>query len=64
MAEIDQQWFYNLKTGEVAQGKQFSSMDRMGPYDTEEEARHALEIAHERNEEADEAEAEWENEED
>ncbi|AZA08856.1 hypothetical protein [Corynebacterium pseudopelargi] len=64
MAEADYQWYYNLKTGEVAQGKEFPSMDRMGPYESKEAAQHALEIANERNEEADEQEAAWEGEED
>lgn len=53
MAAQDYKWFYNVSTGEVTQGKTAGFEDRMGPYDTEEEARQALEISHQRNEAAD-----------
>lgn len=44
------QFYYNTKTGEVEEGKQSSFANRMGPYDTREEAAKALEKAQERNE--------------
>ena len=53
MAEIDEKWYYSLSTGEVVQGKKINAADRMGPYDSENEAKHALEIAHQRAKEAD-----------
>lgn len=63
MADPELEWYYNNATGEVAQGLVFDSNHRMGPYATEEEARHALEIAAERNLVADAQDAEdhgWE----
>lgn len=39
----DEYWF-NTKTNEVEIGKQSLSMDRLGPFDTFEEAKKALEI--------------------
>lgn len=45
-------WFYNLSTGEVKE-KMPRGFDRMGPYPTEDAARHALELAKERNKAAD-----------
>ncbi len=52
----DEKWYYNLSTGEVRQGKVDSWSDRMGPYDTEQEAASALETARARTEAADAAE--------
>ncbi|MFF2369254.1 SPOR domain-containing protein [Agromyces sp. NPDC058110] len=44
MAEdIEHRFWYNLKTGAVEQGFQSPSVDRAGPFDTREEAEHALE---------------------
>lgn len=55
MATDDQKWYFNSETQEVSQGKKSSWLNRMGPYDSKEEAEHALERAHERNQEADES---------
>ncbi|GAA1834795.1 SPOR domain-containing protein [Agromyces salentinus] len=45
MAEdIEHRYWYNLNTGEVEQGFQSPSVDRVGPFDTREEAGRALEI--------------------
>jgi hypothetical protein len=45
MAEdIEHRYWYNLNTGEVEQGFQSPSVDRVGPFDTREEAARALEI--------------------
>lgn len=50
----ENKWYFDTQTGEVTQGKTDSWENRMGPYDTEEEASHALEIARQRNKAADE----------
>lgn len=58
MSDQDTKWYFNLATGEVQQGKAAGFLDRMGPYDTKEEAEHALEKAAERTRVADEYDAE------
>lgn len=57
----DEKFYFNPTTGEVTQGKVASWDNRMGPYDTREEAAHALEIAAQRNKAADEADEDWED---
>ena len=57
----DDKFYFNPTTGEVSQGKVASWDNRMGPYDTREEAAHALEIAAQRNQAADEADEAWED---
>ena len=57
----DSKWYYDTKTGEVVQGKARGFLNRMGPYDSEAEARHALEIAEQRTEAADEWDDDEEN---
>jgi len=37
------QYWYNLKSGEVEKGYVSASADRVGPFETHEEAEHALE---------------------
>ena len=49
----DLKYYYNLETRQVEQGKISSFDNRISPYDTREEAEHALEIARERNRIAD-----------
>ena len=44
-------WYYCLKHGKVEEGPQCRAADRLGPYDTREEADHAMQTARERNEE-------------
>lgn len=61
MHHEDEKWFYNQATGEVEQGKTSSFEHRMGPYDTREEAEHALDKVKERNEAADAADEKWED---
>lgn len=59
------QYFYNTRTRMVEKGRQSSWEHLLGPFDTEEEARGALEKAQERNEaweEQDEREAQEEAE--
>ena len=41
----DDQWYYEISTGKVTQGKHGSVLDRMGPYPDEATAKRALEIA-------------------
>ena len=53
MHNEDLKYYYNLETRQVEQGKISSYDNRIGPYDTREEAEHALEIAKERNRVAD-----------
>ena len=53
MHNEDLKYYYNLETRQVEQGKVSSYDNRIGPYDTREEAEHALEIARERNRIAD-----------
>ena len=53
MAAEDSQWYFDPSTGEVSQGKQAGWEHRMGPYDSESEARSALKIAAARNKSAD-----------
>jgi len=44
MAENKEHAFwYNMRTGEVEQGFQSTSLDRVGPFATRDEAAHALE---------------------
>ncbi|MCU9519807.1 hypothetical protein N7326_08005 [Corynebacterium sp. ES2794-CONJ1] len=52
----ENQWYYNLASGEVENGKITSFSNRMGPYPTRDAAERALKIAAERNERADEDE--------
>jgi hypothetical protein len=55
-------FWYNVRTGQVETDANRSIGERiMGPYDTEEEARQALESARARNEKWDEEDEEWEN---
>ncbi|HET6667099.1 MAG TPA: methionine aminopeptidase [Intrasporangium sp.] len=54
-------FWYNVRTGQVETDANRSIGERvMGPYDTEEEARHALETARARTEKWDEEDREWE----
>lgn len=55
-------FYYNLSTGQVEEGKQSSGMELMGPYPTREEAQKALETAAQRNENWNEADMAWEGE--
>lgn len=55
----DEQWYYRISDKTVAQGKDASAMDRMGPYPDRATAEQALLIAAERTKAADEADEEW-----
>ncbi|MEU4152525.1 hypothetical protein [Streptomyces sp. NPDC026659] len=45
------EWYYCLEHKKVEEGPDCPGKDRFGPYATPEQARHAMETAHERNEE-------------
>ena len=51
-------WYYNTKTGEVEGEEGGRAADRLGPYDSPEEAARAYEIAAQRTKEWDE-DPEW-----
>ncbi len=51
----DDAWWYCLKHGTVEHGPGCPGKDRLGPYVTEDEARSALELVKERNQEWDAA---------
>lgn len=53
MAKKDSQWYFDLTTGEVMQGKASAWSQRMGPYESREEAANALKIAQSRTDVAD-----------
>ncbi|MFW9253672.1 SPOR domain-containing protein [Corynebacterium amycolatum] len=53
MSDNSSKWYYQPSTGTVFQGKKTGWDDRMGPYDSEEEARAAMEKVAERNKAAD-----------
>lgn len=57
-------WYFDTKTGEVTKGKAHGWVNRMGPYDSEEEARNAFAIAKERNKaaEAYDEQDDWDSE--
>ena len=57
----DEKFYFNPSTGEVTQGKVASWDNRMGPYDTREEAERALETAAQRNQVADDQDEDWED---
>jgi hypothetical protein len=40
--DTEHDYWYNMKTGEVEQGFQSPTIDRVGPFNTHKEAAHAL----------------------
>lgn len=58
-APQDEEYWYNTKTQQVEKGRQSSWENRMGPYDTEGEARAALDTAAERSAQWDDEDADW-----
>ena len=54
-------WYYDVATGQVTEGPESGWDNRMGPYDTREEAENALKLAAERNAAADAADKVWED---
>lgn len=48
------QWWFNLRTQQVEPDEGGPNAERLGPFDSQEEAQNALELARKRNEEWDE----------
>ena len=55
------EYYYNLSTGDVEEGRQSYASNRMGPYATREEAAHAFARAKERNKKWEADDEEWED---
>lgn len=55
------QFYYNLSTGSVEEGRQSSGTELMGPYATRQEAERALQTASARNEKWEDADEDWED---
>ncbi|MFJ3215003.1 hypothetical protein ACIPLC_03655 [Kitasatospora sp. NPDC086801] len=53
------EWFYCIKHGKVEEGPECPAKDRLGPYDSPEEAAHALQLADERNREWRQGDERW-----
>lgn len=56
------EFYYDLATGEVQEGKVAGWTSRMGPYPSAEAARHAMDKVRSRNEEWEEDDAAWKGE--
>lgn len=56
---MGEKYYFNLETGEVEFGRRARGMNRMGPYDSIDEARNALSTAKERTDSWDEDDAQW-----
>ena len=54
-----QAWYYDLATGQVSNELIGSWETRLGPYESYEAAKHALDIARERNEAEDDKDRNW-----
>lgn len=54
------EYYYNVSTGQVEEGRQSPGTELMGPYATRAEAQKALEKAAQRNKAWDEEDAAWE----
>lgn len=57
--DANSKYYFNVKTNSVEKGLVSDWNNRMGPYDTEEEARAALEKARTRNESWDDDDEKW-----
>ncbi|MBK0330096.1 SPOR domain-containing protein [Brachybacterium halotolerans subsp. kimchii] len=56
------EFYYNMDTGEVEEGKQSSGSELMGPYPTREKAASALRTAAQRNEAWEGEDEDWDEE--
>lgn len=56
------EYYYNLETGEVEEGRVSEGLHRMGPYPTREDALHALAHARHRNLQWEEEDRRWADE--
>lgn len=57
--ELHVSWWYNLINGQVEEGPGAPNAERLGPFETEAEAKDALENARRRNEDWDAKDKEW-----
>lgn len=57
--DADSKYYFNVKTNSVEKGLVSDWTNRMGPYDTEQEARAALETARSRSESWDDDDEKW-----
>ena len=48
VADSNEHWWYNIRTGQVEFGLRSRSLDRVGPFDTEEQAANAPKLIAER----------------
>jgi len=55
------QFYYNLSTGAVEEGRQSPGSELMGPYATREDAARALKTAADRNDTWEEADEDWDD---
>ncbi|MFT8703949.1 hypothetical protein [Bifidobacterium aquikefiricola] len=55
----DQLWYFNTVKQEAEQGRISPVSDRMGPYQTQEEAMNAWKIFNERNKQWEDQDREW-----
>lgn len=55
----DAKYWYNVKTGQVEYGPESNWENRMGPYDTEDQAKAALARAAQRNRDWDTDDEDW-----
>lgn len=60
----DREFYFNIETGQVEEGRVSDWTRRMGPYPTREAAEHALEGAARRTAAWDEADRRWRDQED
>ena len=60
--DLDERWYYNVDKRQVERGpaKRGWLDNRIGPYDTREEAERGLDELHRRNAEMDEEDRRWE----
>jgi len=59
MSDTNDDFWFNVRTRTVEQGRQSSWEHRLGPYPTREAAERALEDAHQRTEAWDDEDEEW-----
>lgn len=52
-------WWYNLLSGQVEENEGAPNAERLGPFETEAEAKNAIDHARERNEKWDKENSSW-----
>lgn len=57
--DAQEKWYYHVASGKVVHGKAGPWEDRMGPYESEEDARQALARAAERSQAFDDEDDDW-----